>query len=162
MCIYIYICDNFPCVRVVVNIVGVELYSRHGKLNLKKTISALWPSRWHSWVWLRAPWKMNAKDAIGTPIGCQRRVLCSILCFGDRFWPFYNFPFLGGRENKFSKFYFLIRGRSNLCIITVCPKEDLPTSQSATQGADPGFAASIDSIDSQRNRSLHPLSLHLS
>ena len=38
------------------------------------------------------------KDAIFTPIGRQRSELCSILCSGDRFWPFYNFQFFGGRE----------------------------------------------------------------
>ena len=58
-------------------------------------ISAPWPDIVPSWVWAHAPWKMSAKDAIATPIGCQRRVLCSILCFGDRFWQFYNFQFFG-------------------------------------------------------------------
>ena len=43
-------------------------------------------------------WKMSATDLIFTPIGCQRSELCSNLCSGDRFWPFYNFQFFGGRE----------------------------------------------------------------
>ena len=41
---------------------------------------------------------MSTKDAIATPIGRQRSELCSILYSGDRFWPFYNFQFFGGRE----------------------------------------------------------------
>ena len=41
---------------------------------------------------------MSATDLIFTPIGCQRSELCSNLCSGDRFWPFYNFQFFGGRE----------------------------------------------------------------
>ena len=40
---------------------------------------------------------MSATDLIFTPIGRQRSELCSILCSGDRFWPFYNFQFLVSR-----------------------------------------------------------------
>ena len=44
---------------------------------------------------------MSATDLIFTPIGCQRSELCSNLCSGDRFWPFYNFQFFGGRGNLY-------------------------------------------------------------
>ena len=44
---------------------------------------------------------MSTKDVIFNPIGRQRSELCSILYSGDRFWPFYNFQFFGGREFSF-------------------------------------------------------------
>ena len=57
-------------------------------------ISSPWPFPWPSWGGIDGEWKMSATDLIFTPIGCQRSELCSNLCSGDRFWPFYNFQFL--------------------------------------------------------------------
>ena len=71
---------------------------RKTKLKHFSPISAPWPFPGPSWGGIDGEWKMSATDLIFTPIGCQRSELCSNLCSGDRFWPFYNFQFFGGRE----------------------------------------------------------------